>query len=133
MCCLWGRVAGWPLSTSRAFVLEGGRGTGTYPGFCCLTKSCSTLLYLVLLQAFFQGAGNPAMAGYLAIQVRRAHVVEDALNQIMFRQADLKKPLRVTFISGGLPEPAQVQSWLAFDANLGLDRSKAEQLRTGPN
>jgi hypothetical protein len=61
------------------------------------------------VQAFFQGAGNPAMAGYLAIQVRRGHVVEDALSQIMVRQADLKKPLRVTFVSGGVPEPAQVR------------------------
>lgn len=47
-------------------------------------------------------------AAFLHISVRRSHVVEDALNQLMLREAELKKPLRVTFISGGVAEPAQV-------------------------
>ena len=49
------------------------------------------------------------MAAFLQIRVRRSHVVEDALNQLAHLEAqDLKKPLRVTFITGGVPEPAQV-------------------------
>lgn len=43
-----------------------------------------------------------------SLQVRREAVVEDALNQLVFRPLeDLKKPLRVTFISNGVAEPAQ--------------------------
>ena len=59
------------------------------------------------LQALFQGV-SPVAAAFLHISVRRGHVVEDALNQLVLREAELKKPLRVTFISGGVAEPAQV-------------------------
>jgi hypothetical protein len=62
---------------------------------------------LPLPQALFQGI-SPVAAAFLHISVRRSHVVEDALNQLMLREAELKKPLRVTFISGGVAEPAQV-------------------------
>ncbi|EFN57786.1 hypothetical protein CHLNCDRAFT_21324 [Chlorella variabilis] len=59
------------------------------------------------MQAFFSG-GSAAVAAFLQIRVRRSHVVEDALNQLAHLEAqDLKKPLRVTFITGGVPEPAQ--------------------------
>lgn len=59
------------------------------------------------MQAFFQG-GNPQEAGFLKLNIRRTHVVEDALNGlVMSSEDDLKKPLRVTFFSGGVAEPAQ--------------------------
>lgn len=59
------------------------------------------------MQAFFQGL-NPEEAGFLRLEVRRSNVVEDALNVIgMHLDGDLKKPLKVTFISAGVPEPAQ--------------------------
>ena len=59
------------------------------------------------MQAFFQGL-NPAEAGFLRLAVRRTNVVEDALNGIvMHLDGDLKKPLKVTFVSAGVPEPAQ--------------------------
>lgn len=58
------------------------------------------------MQALFQGQ-NPSEAGFLRIAVRRTHVVEDALNALVVHADDLKKPLRVTFVSGGVPEPAQ--------------------------
>lgn len=60
-------------------------------------------------QALFQGV-NAADVAFLRIRVRRTHVVEDGLNQLVYcRAEDLKKPLRVTFISGGVAEPAQVR------------------------
>ncbi|KAL4425546.1 hypothetical protein ABPG75_009562 [Micractinium tetrahymenae] len=58
------------------------------------------------MQGLFQGI-SPAAVAFLEIHVRRTHVVEDALNQLVHRAEDLKKPLRVTFFSGGVPEPAQ--------------------------
>lgn len=63
--------------------------------------------------ALFQGL-HPGGLAYLHIFVRRSHLLEDALNQIVQRSADLKKPLRVTFISGGVPEPAQVRMSLSL-------------------
>lgn len=89
---------------------------------------------------------SPSALAFLHLNVRRTHVVEDALNQVrcpaallgstalvwsgsmqasarllshaasiamlqlVYRAEDLKKPLRVTFISGGVPEPAQVRA-----------------------
>lgn len=59
------------------------------------------------MQAFFHG-GNPEEAGFLKLNIRRTHVVEDALNGLgMSSEDDLKKPLRITFFSGGVAEPAQ--------------------------
>lgn len=58
------------------------------------------------MQAFFQGQ-NAEEAGYLMLRIRRTHVVEDALNALVYGADDLKKPLRVTFYSGGVSEPAQ--------------------------
>ena len=40
---------------------------------------------------------HPGMAAFLDIQVRRGHEMEDALNQIVHRPTELKKPLRVAF------------------------------------
>ncbi|KAK9794902.1 hypothetical protein WJX73_001812 [Symbiochloris irregularis] len=47
-------------------------------------------------QALMHGM-HPGMAAFLDIQVRRGHEMEDALNQIIHRGHDLKKPLRVAF------------------------------------
>jgi len=44
------------------------------------------------------------MVQYLDVRIRRTHVLQDAMNQLMHRPGELKKPLRVTFISGGLDE-----------------------------
>ena len=55
------------------------------------------------LQALFQGM-HPAMVQYLDVRIRRTEVLQDAMNQLMHRPGELKKPLRVTFISGGLEE-----------------------------
>ena len=52
-------------------------------------------------QAMLAGV-HPGMAAYMDIQVRRGHEMEDALNQIVHRPTELKKPLRVTFV-GELP------------------------------
>lgn len=58
------------------------------------------------LQALFQGI-HPAMLQYLDVRIRRTHVLQDALNQLMHRPDELKKPLRVTFISAGVEEEGQ--------------------------
>lgn len=55
------------------------------------------------VQALFQGV-HPAMVQYLDVRIRRTHVLQDALNQLMHRPDELKKPLRVTFISAGVEE-----------------------------
>ncbi|PSC76156.1 ubiquitin-ligase E3 [Micractinium conductrix] len=79
------------------------------------------------MQALFQGV-NPASVAFLHISVRRTHVVEDALNQLVHRAEDLKKPLKVTFYSGGVPEPAQDEGGVAkeFFQLLTLDLFKPE-------
>lgn len=59
------------------------------------------------MQAFFNGL-HPMMVAFLDIHVRREAVLEDALAQLVARHDDLKKPLRVTFISAGVDEEAQV-------------------------
>lgn len=58
------------------------------------------------VQALFQGI-PPAMLQYLDVRIRRTHVLQDALNQLMHRPDELKKPLRVTFISAGVEEEGQ--------------------------
>lgn len=58
------------------------------------------------IQALFQGI-PPAMLQYLDVRIRRTHVLQDALNQLMHRPDELKKPLRVTFISAGVEEEGQ--------------------------
>lgn len=59
------------------------------------------------MQAFFQGI-HPMMVSFLDIRVRREAVLDDALAQLVARHDDLKKPLRITFISAGVDEEAQV-------------------------
>lgn len=44
------------------------------------------------------------MVQYLDVRIRRSHVLQDALNQLMHRPDELKKPLRVTFLSAGIEE-----------------------------
>ncbi len=67
----------------------------------------SSCLKGIPLQAMMQGI-HPLMVSFLDIRVRREAVLTDAINQLMVRQNDLKKPLRVTFISAGIDEEAQV-------------------------
>ncbi|GAX80909.1 hypothetical protein CEUSTIGMA_g8344.t1 [Chlamydomonas eustigma] len=58
------------------------------------------------MAALMQGL-HPAAIGsvaFLDIHVRRSHILQDSLQQIVSRPQDLKKPLRVTFISNGVPE-----------------------------
>ena len=56
-----------------------------------------------MLQALLQGV-NPQLVQFLDIRIRRERVLEDALNQIVGRPHELKKPLRVTFVSQGVDE-----------------------------
>jgi len=55
------------------------------------------------ISAMMQGI-HPSLMVFLDIQVRRPHILQDALSQLMSRPDDLKKPLRVTFTSNGVPE-----------------------------
>ena len=58
------------------------------------------------MSALAQGL-NPSlipMVAFFDIHVRRTHLLEDSLHQIINRPQDLKKPLRVTFISNGVAE-----------------------------
>ena len=55
------------------------------------------------MQALFQGV-HPAMVQYLDVRIRRSQVLQDAMNQLIHRPGELKKPLRVTFFSGGVQE-----------------------------
>ena len=38
--------------------------------------------------------------GCLHVQVRRAHILEDAMQQLTLHYHDLRKPLKVTFLGG---------------------------------
>ena len=55
------------------------------------------------VQAMMQGV-NPHYVQFLDIRVRRGNVLGDTLAQIESRRHELRKPLRVIFISGGVPE-----------------------------
>jgi len=46
---------------------------------------------------------NPQAVQFLVVRIRRARVLEDALNQIAARADELKKPLRIIFSSGTDP------------------------------
>ena len=47
---------------------------------------------------------NPSLVQFLDISIRRSAVLEDALNQIVSRRHELRKPLRVAFVSEGVQE-----------------------------
>ena len=66
----------------------------SFPSQCAVSSKCG-----VPLQAFLQGM-NPQEVQFLAIRIRRGHVLEDALNTIAARADELKKPLRIVFSSG---------------------------------
>ena len=57
---------------------------------------------------------NPQEVQFLAIRIRRGHVLEDALNTIAARADELKKPLRIIFSSGacGAHGQEQVGAWM---------------------
>lgn len=55
------------------------------------------------IHALFEGL-NPAMVVHLDINVRRSHILQDSINQIIGRTDDLRKPLKVTFFSDGVAE-----------------------------
>lgn len=79
---------------------------------------------------------TPAQPPVHDVQVRRTHVVQDALNQLVYRGAEeLKKPLRATFISGGVPEPAQVSlggRWQMAGSGDRRPGGAASRRRAGP-
>jgi hypothetical protein len=52
---------------------------------------------------------DPHLVQFLDIRIRRERVLEDALNQVVGRPQELKKPLRVTFISESVEEEGQDQ------------------------
>ena len=63
-------------------------------------------------QAIRQGV-HPQYVQFLDIRVRRGSVLGDTLAQIESRRHELRKPLRVTFISGGVPEEGVDQALLS--------------------
>ena len=62
--------------------------------------------------ALFHGI-HPGMVSFLDINVRRDHVREDAVNQLVHRGHDLQKPLRVKFFSNGVEEEGQDEGGLS--------------------
>ncbi|GMH43518.1 hypothetical protein BSKO_11440 [Bryopsis sp. KO-2023] len=58
------------------------------------------------MQAYFQGI-PPSLVTFLEIHIRRDHIVKDTLNQIKLGEQDLKKPLKVTFISNNVHEEGE--------------------------
>jgi len=55
------------------------------------------------IQALAEGTPHDR-AQWLYVRVRRSHLLEDTLRQVVQKSADLKKPLRVTFVSAGVQE-----------------------------
>jgi len=77
------------------------------------------------------GGGPAEGAPWLHVRVRRTHLLEDALREVVHRRADLKKPLRVVFVSGGVEEEGLDEGGVAkeffqllirelFDASYGM-------------
>eukprot|EP00803_Ostreobium_quekettii_P009976 evm.model.scf_2796.2 EVM.evm.TU.scf_2796.2 scf_2796:5567-19194(-) len=68
------------------------------------------------IQALFQGV-PPAYVTFLEVRIRRDHILYDSLSQIrsrrLDRKDDLKKPLKVTFISNGVEEEGQDEGGLS--------------------
>lgn len=46
------------------------------------------------------GPHQMAEIGHVSIQVRRDHVLEDSIQQLQLHMAELRKPLRITFLGG---------------------------------
>lgn len=82
-----------------------------------LVRDCLESKVGVCAQAMMQGI-NPHLVQFLDIRIRRDHVLEDALNHIVGRPHELKKPLRVTFISEGVEEEGQDQVIISFSVTL---------------
>jgi len=64
------------------------------------------------LGALFHGI-HPGMVSFLDINIRRDHIREDAMNQLVHRGSDLQKPLRVKFFSNGVEEEGQDEGGLS--------------------
>ena len=64
------------------------------------------------LGALFSGI-NPAVVSFLDINIRRDHIREDAMIQLLLRGDDLQKPLRVKFFSNGIEEEGQDEGGLS--------------------
>jgi hypothetical protein len=47
---------------------------------------------------------DPSVVQWLDLRIRRGHELEDALSQISGQLDDLKKPMRVKFVSEGVEE-----------------------------
>jgi hypothetical protein len=47
---------------------------------------------------------DPSVVQWLDLRIRRGHELEDALSQISGQIDDLKKPMRVKFVSEGVEE-----------------------------
>lgn len=54
-------------------------------------------------QALMRGI-HPSLVQWLELRIRRGHELEDALSQISGQLDELKKPMRVKFISEGIEE-----------------------------
>ena len=81
-----------------------------------------------VLQALLQGV-NPQLVQFLDIRIRRERVLEDALNQIVGRPHELKKPLRVTFVSQGVDEEGLDQGGVKKEFFQLLTREIFNQVR----
>lgn len=84
-------------------------GMGSMPDLDAPTQITESV-HPAMLQAMAHGM-HPAVAAFLDIQVRRGHELEDALNQIVHRPSELKKPLRVTFV--GVAPASPLAAWRA--------------------
>lgn len=62
--------------------------------------------------ALFQGI-HPGMVTFLDINIRREHIREDAVHQLIRRDSDLQKPLRVKFFTNGVEEEGQDEGGLS--------------------
>jgi hypothetical protein len=52
---------------------------------------------------------HPALVQWLELRIRRGHEVEDALSQLAGQKDNLKKPMRVKFVSEGVDEEGEDQ------------------------
>lgn len=64
------------------------------------------------IQALMSGI-PPNLVSFLHLQIRRDHIRQDAFNQIVMRKEDFHKPLKITFISNGVPEEGEDQGGLS--------------------
>lgn len=64
------------------------------------------------IEALIHGI-HPGRVSFLDIRIRRDHLREDAVTQLMHRSEEFQKPLRVTFLSNGVEEEGEDEGGLS--------------------